>query len=165
MSLSLRFHPKSDILSVWPPWTNKSSGGPSCFSSSVYWAPNLLRSQTMILLSWAEDASKFDCIWLNLTLLTSLVWLFSENNFVLTFLISQTATVVSADPVHTKYWSNGEQSTDMISWTWPSIEIVGCEGSLISQILIFLSSPTDKNTCSSKLFQATSSTTDEWASK
>ena len=151
--------------SVWPPCTNRSSGGPSSFSSSVYGLSNLDRSQIIIRRSWPEEASKLLCILENLTLFTSLVWPLRAKSFVFTFLMSQTATVPSADPVHMRYWSNGEQSTPRISPTCPSTELVGLFGSLMSQILNFLSSPTDAKMNSSKLFQATSSTIELCASK
>jgi len=163
INFSLRFQEKSAILSVCPPWTNRSSGGPSAFSSSVCGLSNLERSQIIVLRSWLLEASKLLCIFEKRTLFTSLVWDLRLKSFVFTFLMSQTATVVSAEPVIIKNWSNGEQSTLMISWTWPSIELVALFGSLVSHIFIFLSSPTVAKMCWSKLFQATSSIIELWA--
>ena len=42
---SLGFHDSSDILAVWPPWTNSSSGGPSSASSSDCSSPILKGQQ------------------------------------------------------------------------------------------------------------------------
>ena len=162
---SFGFHDMSEIRSVCPPWTKRSSGGPSAFSSSVCYLSNLDMSHIITRLSWPEEAIKLLCILEKRTLLMSLVWPLRLNSFVLTLRISHTAQVLSADPVTMRYWSNGEQSTLITSPTCPSMELVGFLGSLMSQILNFLSSPTVANMNSSKLFQATSSTIDPWASK
>ena len=92
--------------------------------------------------SLAEEASRLLCILEKRTLLTSLVCYLRLKSLVLTFLMSQTATEVSEDPVTIRFLSKGEQSTLIISCTWPSIQLVAFLVSLESQILSFLSSPT-----------------------
>lgn len=115
MSFSFGFHEISEMRSVWPPWTNSNSGGPSAFSSSVYCLSKRAMSHIITLLSCPDEAIRLLYILENRTLLMSLVCERRLNSLVLTLRISHTAQVVSAEPVTIKYWSNGEQSTLIIS--------------------------------------------------
>ena len=59
---SLGFHEKSEILAVWPPWMNRSSGGPSSASSADCSSPILERSHTWRRRSVPEEA-KMVSLW------------------------------------------------------------------------------------------------------
>jgi hypothetical protein len=163
ISLSLRFHAMSDIFAVCPPWTNRSSGGPSFLSSSDYTLSIRDKSQTMTRRSLLEEAIKLPCMGLNLICVTSSLWFLNEKSLHLTFLVSQTAIERSADPVIRRLGSKGEASTHIISCMWASILFVGSFWRM-SQSNSLLSSLTEAKVNSLKWFQQTSSTTWLWAS-
>ena len=52
------FHDSSDILAVWPPWTNSSSGGPSSASSSDCSSPILKGHNTENQKKERDDGQK-----------------------------------------------------------------------------------------------------------
>mmetsp|Transcript_7638 Transcript_7638/g.21687 ORF Transcript_7638/g.21687 Transcript_7638/m.21687 type:complete len:227 (-) Transcript_7638:607-1287(-) len=157
---SFWFQLRSEILAVWPPWTKRSSGGPSSWSSASCSAPMRLRSHTLSRRSAPQDASTVSFFGDQETWNTSSVWLSNTWSLWLRFRMSCRATVLSALPVARIHSLLGLKARQFTSASWASTVCHGSVGGLrMSQTRSFLSSPTEPNRCSCLQCHATSSTT------
>ncbi len=172
---SFKFHEKSLILLVWPPWTNKSSGTPSSASSGLCSSPIRLKSQTLTRRSpelvantvslWGDHATWMISSWCPSKVCRRCLRLRKSQRATVYPLIQN--PTLSADPVARINSFFGLKDTQLISAAWASTEKLGLETdderesqlqSVIQpHIIIFLSSPTEANTWFTSADHATSS--------
>mmetsp|Transcript_28063 Transcript_28063/g.72772 ORF Transcript_28063/g.72772 Transcript_28063/m.72772 type:complete len:219 (+) Transcript_28063:223-879(+) len=160
------FHAKSEILEVWPPWMNISSGGPSLASSSVCGSPILLTSQIMRRRSAPQELKIVSQCGLQHTWKISSVWWSSVCSGVARFRRSCSSTVLSAEPVMSTYSWKGLNARQFTSALCDSQLLLSpLPLARVSQMRSCLSSPTEPNMVGCLQCHATSSTLPLWCAK